>query len=118
MRRKTLLLGIILLAILVGSCYTATGNLTPKQVYLAADREFTLTLKQYNDWYELQSPEVKDKWKMKIDPLFLIGSSTLDNWKMVLDAGGNGDIQEEELLKLKSQILHLMFEAGIFKESK
>ena len=116
MRRKTLLLVIISLVITMTSCYTVTGDLTSKQIYLAADREFTLTLKQYNDWYDLQSPEVKAKWKLKIDPLFVIGSSVLDNWKMAIDAGGTGEVQEQELLKLKSQILHLMFNAGVFKE--
>jgi hypothetical protein len=116
MRRKTLLLVIISLVITMTSCYTANGNLTPSQIYLAADREFTLTLKQYNDWYDMQSPETQEVWKLKIDPLFVVGSSTLDNWKMVLKAGGSGEIQEEELLKLKSQILHMMYEAGVFQK--
>jgi len=116
MRRKTLLPVMILLALIVCSCYTANGNLTPHQIYLAADREFTLTLKQYNDWYDMQSPETQTVWKTKIDPLFIIGSATLDNWKMVLKSGGSGEVQEEELLKLKSQILHMMYEAGVFQK--
>jgi len=114
MRRKSLLLVIIFVAITLSSCYTMSTGLTEEQAYLAASREFTLSLSKYNDWYDMQSPEVQAKWKEELDPLFLTGNAVLNSWKMKIKAGEVGTMEEQELLRIKSEILHKMYEAGIF----
>lgn len=91
-------------------------ELKQKKAYMAARKEFALTLKQYNDYYDRASPETQAKWKSEIDPMFKKVNTALDAWKLAIDNNWQPDSQEQKYLDLKSDLLLLLVDVFGVKE--
>ena len=96
------------------------GTDTPEQkqakAYLAARKEFALTLQKYNDYYAQESEENKAKWKENIDPMFRQVDKALDAWKLSIDNNWDPAVQEQTFLRLKSDLIILLVDVFVKKE--
>ena len=105
----------ILLIFMVGCAYFQDVKIpeTPHGKYLSARMQFNKMLGQYLGYYEMATPEDQAKARENIDPIFESGAAALDAWKLGLEEGVPTDEQEQEMLKLKNQILQWVW--TIFK---
>lgn len=95
-------------------------NDTPEQkqakAYMAARKEFALTLQKYNDYYATAGMETQVKWKEKIDPMFRQVDKALDGWMLAIDNNWDPAVQEQTFLKLKSDLIILLVDVFVNKE--
>lgn len=83
-------------------------QLKQEKAYMAARKEFALTLQKYNDYYATADEETKAKWKKDIDPVFRQVDKALDGWKLAIDNDWDPAVQEQTFLKLKSDLIILL----------
>lgn len=83
-------------------------ELARDKAYMAARKEFALTLQKYNDYYDKASPETQAEWKEKIDPLFKSVDKALKGWKLALDNDWGDAGQEQKYMDLKANLLILL----------
>ena len=116
--RKTLPIILVLCLLLVVSCvtlkqiFTSTKQvLTSEQRYVEALTLFNSVFKVYLDQYDMATPTTQAKWRVKVDPIAINVSNSLDMWKVAL-----GDkAKEETYILLKNKFLLLLFECEILK---
>lgn len=123
MKRKSIILLLAVLYLVVGcSMFQVAGEkdspeLKRDKEYLAARKEFALTLQDYNDHYAVAPVLTQQKWKAEIDPVFKKVDKALDSWKLAIDKGFDPASQEQLYLKLKSELLFLLVDVfGVVKE--
>lgn len=113
-RRNTLvalLIGLFILAF--SGCVLFQGAEipeTPEGKYLAARIEFNSVLTRYLDFYDKADAEVQAKCYRDVDPLFDWGHAALSAWSLGLRVGTPTAEYEAEVLKLKNEILVLLFD--------
>ncbi len=95
---------------------TDSPELVAKKSYMAARKEFALTLQKYNTYYDAASDSTKAKWKENIDPLFKAADKGLDGWKLAIDMDMDPASQEQAYLRLKSELLIMLVEVFGVKE--
>jgi len=83
-------------------------KLKQEKAYLAARKEFALTLKKYNDYYDRTDAATKAKWKEQIDPLFQKTDKALKAWKLAIDEGFDATSQEQFYLDMKGELFMLL----------
>lgn len=115
------LVSLLVLPVLFISCATLGGpddspELAAKKAYMAARKEFALTLQKYNTYYKAASDSTKAKWKEDIDPLFKAADKGLDGWKLAIDLDMDPASQEEAYLRLKSELLIMLVDVFGIKE--
>ncbi len=109
--RRVLFLCVLIAFVLTGCGALQLGapddppELKRQKAYMAARKEFALTLKQYNDHYDITPAATQAIWREKYDPLFDDVDDALTSWKMALDKGFDPDSQEQLYLDLKSKLL-------------
>ena len=120
MRRKLQATFLILfMAIVLSGCFQALlrnrASLTPEQRYAEAVVTFNSIYETYLDEYDLATPEVKAKWKEKIDPLMADASNALRVWGAALRQGLSPNVKEELFIHLKNVAWSALFDYGIVK---
>lgn len=85
-------------------------QLKQKKAYMAARKEFALTLEKYNDYYDKASAEQQSRWKENIDPVFKQVDTALKAWKLAIDNNWDPAAQEQKYLDMKSDLLLLLVE--------
>lgn len=118
MRRKHIpsIIVLFLLIFMVGCSYFTGITIpdTPHGKYLSGRLQFNKTVTSYLNYYEMASPEDQLLAQEKIDPLLIAGETTLDAWKVALNTDVPTVEQEQELIRLKNQIISWVY--VIFKE--
>jgi len=89
-----------------------TPELTNKKAYTVARKEFALTLKKYNDYYDKADAETQAKWKEEVDPLFKTADKALDGWQLAIDNNWDAAGNESKYLEMKSELLIML--VGVF----
>ncbi len=123
MKRKIAILLIAVFYLAVGcSMFQVAGEqdspeLKRDKEYLAARKEFALTLQDYNKHYAVAPVLTQQKWKAEIDPKFRTVDKALDSWKLAIDKGFDPASQEQLYLQLKSELLFMLVDVfGVVKE--
>lgn len=80
------------------------------KAYMAAVKEFALTLQDYNRHYALADAETKAEWKAKYTPLFHEANTALGDWKTALDNNWDSLATEQVYLSLKARLLVLLLD--------
>lgn len=83
-------------------------ELKQDKAYMAAVKEYALTVKKYNQYYEAADPETQAKWKKDIDPTVLKVKKALDAWKLAIDNNWDPATQEQTFLSLKADLIILL----------
>lgn len=109
------------LPVLLSGCAALGGKddspeLKQQKTYMQARKEFALTAKKYNEYYDKADAATQAKWKKDIDPWFLKVDKALDAWKLAIDQGWDPSAQEEKYLDLKSDLLILLVDVFGIKE--
>lgn len=115
--RVIMMVGFIMTLALIcsflGAC--AIGGRSPQQVYFIANDEFTKLVKDYNNWFDLQTPEVQEKWIKNIDPKILEINLMFREWRKFLDAGSFTGNYLEVWNNMKFPLLGVLVQAGVIK---
>lgn len=102
-------LAVILIAVALVAC---AGIDTPQKQLLVADQTFTDNLVRYNAFYNLQTPELQDKLKNNIDPLWEAGDNALDAWAVALAKDMPPEEKIEVFRAIKDQLFLLLIKYG------
>jgi L-ribulose-5-phosphate 3-epimerase UlaE len=83
-------------------------ELRSKKAYMAAVKEFALTLQKYNTYYDQADEATQAKWKENIDPAFKQVDLALAAWKLAMDNNFDPAANEQAYLQLKADLLVLL----------
>lgn len=120
MKRKIGIIIMLVLSIFVMS-YCASikalfdkTELTPAARYYDALKTFNSNVEQYNAIYKLSDEATKAKWKAQIDPLIVLASNALDDWKSALNSP-TATSKEAIWISVQKNLLTLLVSSGILK---
>lgn len=85
-----------------------TPALKQKKAYMAAVKEYALTLQKYNVYYDSADEATKADWKKNIDPVFKQVNNGLMAWKLALDNDFDATANEQAYLKLKGDLFIML----------
>lgn len=120
MKRRTIVPILLLVLFVFASCAGMqmggaddSPQLKQEKAYLAARKEFALTLKKYNDYYDRANAATQAKWKEQIDPLFKKTDKALKAWKLAIDQDFDATSQEQFYLDMKGELFMLLVDVFV-----